>query len=155
VKRFSAGLLAVVLALTAFPVVAQQKPDFSGDWKINQVKSNFGDVPAPDTFTRKIVHKEPSLTIDEAQASPIGVQETQRKYVTNGTESTFSSGGAEVKTSAKWEGTTLLVVSNVEVAGMVFNDRMSLSADGKTLTSVVRLDTPQGSVDMTVVFDKQ
>jgi hypothetical protein len=38
---------------------------------------------------------------------------------------------------------------------MVFNDRMSLSADGKTLTSVVRLDTPQGSVDMTVVFDKQ
>jgi hypothetical protein len=32
---------------------------------------------------------------------------------------------------------------------------MSLSPDGKTLTSVVKLDTAQGALDITVVFDKQ
>ena len=60
-KRFSAGVLAAAIALAASAAVAQQKPNFSGNWKINQAKSNFGDVPAPDTFTRKIVHAEPSM----------------------------------------------------------------------------------------------
>jgi hypothetical protein len=112
-------------------------------------------VPAPDTFTRKIVHAEPSITIDEEQASPIGLQQSQRKMTTDGKESTFNVSGADVKATAKWEGNTLVVVSNVEVASMVYNDRMTLSPDGKTLTSTVRLDTPQGAVDIVVVFDKQ
>jgi hypothetical protein len=155
VKRFSAGVLAAAIAVAAVPAAAQQKPNFSGDWKINQVKSNFGGVPAPDTFTRKIVHAEPSIAIDEEQATPIGLQQTSRKMTTDGKESTFNASGADVKASAKWDGNTLVVVSNVEVASIVYNDRMSLSPDGKTLTSTVRLDTPQGSIDVVVVFDKQ
>jgi hypothetical protein len=154
VKRLSAAVLALVLPLAAGPA-AQQKPNFSGNWAINQVKSNFGGVPAPDTFTRKIVHAEPSISIDEEQASPIGVQQTSRKMTTDGKESTFNASGADVKATAKWDGNTLVVVSNVEAIGITYNDRMSLSEDGKTLTSVVRLDTPQGAVDVTVVFDRQ
>lgn len=154
-KRFSAGVLAVALALAASAALAQQKPNFSGNWTINQAKSNFGDVPAPDTFTRKIVHAEPSITIDEEQGSPIGVQQTQRKMTTDGKESTFNTSGADVKATAKWDGSSLVVVSNVPAIGIAYNDRMTLSADGKTLTSSVRLDTPQGSFELTVVFDKQ
>ena len=105
-------------------------------------------------ITRKIVHAEPSLTIDEEQDSPIA-STTQRKYVTDGSESTFSASGADVKTSAKWDGNTLVVVSIVEVASLTYNDRMTLSPDGKTLTSTLRLDTPQGALDLVVVFDKQ
>ena len=112
-------------------------------------------MPAPDTFTRKIVHAEPSITIDEEQGSPIGVQQIQRKMTTDGKESTFNASGADVKATAKWDGNSLVVVSNVPAISISSNDRMTLSADGKTLTSVVRLDTPQGSVDLTVVFDKQ
>ncbi len=149
-KRFSAGVLAAAIALAASAAVAQQKPNFSGNWTINQAKSNFGAVPVP-MITRKIVHAEPSLTIDEEQDS----QPTQRKYVTDGSESTFSASGADVKTSAKWDGNTLVVVSIVEVASLTYNDRMTLSPDGKTLTSTLRLDTPQGALDLVVVFDKQ
>ena len=58
VKQFLAGVLAAALIVAGAPLRAQQKPNFSGDWKINQVKSNFGAVPAPDTFTRKIVHAD-------------------------------------------------------------------------------------------------
>ena len=149
------GLLAITLILAAATPGAQQKPNFSGSWKMNQVKSDFGPAPAPDTFTRKIVHAEPSITIDEEQATPLGLQQTQRKMTTDGKESTFDVGGADVKATARWEGSTLLVVTKVDVASLSYNDRMSLSADGKTLTSVVRVDTPQGSVDVTVVFEKQ
>jgi len=134
---------------------AQSKPNFTGDWKMNLIKSDFGAAPAPDTMTRKIVHAEPALTIDEEQATPIGPQRTTRKYVTDGTESTFEAGGAAVRTSAKWDGTVLVAVTTVDVVGLTYNDRMTLSADGKTLTSVVKLTTPQGPIDVTVVFEKQ
>ena len=154
-KRFLAGVLAAALVVAGAPLRAQQKPNFSGSWKINQVKSNFGAVPAPDTFTRKIVHAEPSITIDEEQASALGVQQTQRKMTTDGKESTFDAGGADVTATANWEGSTLVAITKVEVLSMTYNDRMSLSPDGKTLTSVVRLDTPQGALDISVVFDKQ
>lgn len=154
-KRFLAGVLAAVLIVAGAPLGAQQKPNFSGNWKINQVKSNFGAVPAPDTFTRKIVQTESSITIDEEQATPIGLQQTTRKMTTDGKESTFDVNGGEVKATANWDGSTLVAITKVEVLGMTYNDRMSLSPDGKVLTSVVKLDTPQGALDITVVFDKQ
>jgi hypothetical protein len=155
VKRISAGVLAAAIALAADPTAAQQKPNLSGDWKMNGVKSDFGAAPAPNTFTRKIVHTEPSITIDEEQDTPIGVQRTQRKLTTDGAESTFNASGADIKASAKWDGTTLVVVSNVEIASMTYTDRMTLSPDGKVLMSVVRVDTPGGAVDVKVVFEKQ
>ena len=154
-KRFLAGVLAAALIVAGAPLRAQQKPDFSGNWKINQVKSNFGPVPAPDTFTRKIVQTETSITIDEVQSSPLGEQQTSRKMTTDGKESTFDVNGGEVKATANWEGSTLVAITKVDVLGMTYNDRMSLSPDGKTLTSVVKLDTPQGALDITVVFDKE
>ena len=154
-KPFLAGLLAAALIVAGAPLRAQQKPNFSGSWKMNQVKSDFGPAPAPDTFTRKIVHAEPSITIDEVQGSPLGEQQTSRKMTTDGKEGTFEVSGAQVKATAKWEGDTLLVVSTVPAIGISYNDRMSLSADGKVLTSVVKLDTPDGSIDVKVVFEKQ
>ena len=154
-KQLFGGFLAVTLVLAAALPGAQQKPNFSGDWKMNQVKSDFGAAPAPDTFTRKIVHAEPSIAIDEEQATPIGLQKTSRKMTTDGKESTYNASGADVKATAKWEGNSLLVVSSVPDIGISFNDRMTLSADGKTLTSEVRVDTPQGAVDVKVVFEKQ
>ena len=154
-KQLFAGFLAVTLTLAAASSGAQQKPNFSGNWKMNQVKSDFGAAPAPDTFTRKIVHAEPSISIDEEQATPIGLQQTSRKMTTDGNESTFTAGGAEIKATAKWDGTTLVVTSTVSVASISYNDRMTLSDDGKVLTSLVRVDTPQGAVDVKVVFEKQ
>jgi hypothetical protein len=150
VKGLLAGVVAAALIVAGAPLGAQQKPNFSGNWKINQVKSNFGAVPAPDTFTRKIVQ-----TIDEVQSSPLGEQQTSRKMTTDGKESTFDVNGGEVKATANWEGSTLVAITKVDVLGMTYNDRMSLSPDGKTLTSVVKLDTPQGALDITVVFDQQ
>jgi len=155
VKRFLAGLLAATLIVVGAPLRAQQKPNFSGNWKMNQATSNWGAAPAPNSFIRKIVHDEPSISINEEQDTPIGLQRTQRKMTTDGKESTFDIGGAAVKATANWEGSTLLVVTKVDVAGVSYNDRMSLSPDGKTLTSAVRVDTPGGAVDVTVVFDKQ
>ena len=85
----------------------------------------------------------------------MGDQNITRKYVTDGTETSFTANGTDVKDSAKWEEGTLVVVSSVDTASLTFNDRMTVSADGKTLTSLVRIGSPQGDIDLTLVFEKQ
>jgi hypothetical protein len=122
---------------------------------MNAAKSDFGGVPAPSLITRQITHREPALTIVELQRSDFGDQLATRKYVTDGSQTTFNANGADVSTSATWEGSTLIVVSTVDVIGLTYHDRMSLSADGRTLTSRVRISSPQGDVETTVVFERQ
>ena len=147
-----ATFLAVALTASMQPVA---KPDFSGEWKISREKSNFGPIPVPTTFTRSIVHKDPSLTIDEHQVSEMGDQKQTRTYVTDGTPMSFESQGATVTSNATWSNNALVVISKVDVIGLTFHDTMTLSADGKTLTSLVKVGSPQGEVDVTIVFEKQ
>ena len=64
-KHVIGSVLALALLAGVQPA---GKPNFSGDWKLNLEKSNFGAVPPPTSITRKIVHAEPSLTIDEVQS---------------------------------------------------------------------------------------
>jgi hypothetical protein len=145
----------VALALLASSSAAADKPNFSGEWKMNAVKSNFGPVPAPTSFVRKVTHAEPSLVIVEEQQGDLGTQNTTRKLTTDGKEMSFESNGAPVTGSAVWEGNALIVTSTVDAIGVRFTDRMTMSEDGRTLTSVVHVASPQGEIDITVVFDRQ
>ena len=56
-RLFSLTLLTLALGL----VQAQAKTDFSGTWKLNTGKSDFGPMPPPDSMTQKITHQDPSL----------------------------------------------------------------------------------------------
>jgi hypothetical protein len=149
------NLLTLVLALALVGGQTSAKPNFAGEWKMNAAKSNFGVLPPPDSMTRSITHAEPALTIVEKQQSAMGDQNTTRKYTTDGSPISFEVNGATVKGSAKWAGATLEVESYVEMIGTTFADKMTLSPDGKTLTSQVHISSPQGDIDITVVFDKQ
>lgn len=149
--------LAAVVALTllAGTAHAADTPNFSGNWKMNAAKSSFGPVPPPDSITRNITHSEPKITIDEEQLTMMGVQKTTRAYTTDGKEMTFEAQGAHVTSSAVWDGSTLVVTSNVPEAGLRYLDKMTLSDDGRTMTSTLRIATPQGDLDMIVFFEKQ
>ena len=61
-KSVSKALLIIAgLASMAF---AADKPNFSGDWKLNAAKSNFGPIPPPTSYTRKIAHAEPTRIVE-------------------------------------------------------------------------------------------
>jgi hypothetical protein len=152
VLKILGTILVAALAVTGQPAA---KPDFSGEWKMNAAKSNFGAIAAPEFITRSITHAEPSLTIVEEQRPAMGDEKVTRQYVTDGSPTTFQSGGATVKTSAVWKEKTLQVNSSVDEIGLTFVDHMSLSDDGKTLTSAVTISSPQGDVDLTLVFERQ
>ena len=145
----------VAVTLLAGTAGAADKPNFTGKWKMNAAKSTFGGGPPPDSIDRTISHAEPLLQIEEEQLGPGGVQKTSRKYTTDGTAMSFESQGTQVTSSAVWHDSALVIVSKVEAIGVQFTDRMSLSADGNTLTSAVRIESAQGGIDITVVFDRQ
>jgi hypothetical protein len=146
-----------VIAAAANLAMAADKPDFSGDWKMDADKSTFGPIPAPTSMTRKIEHKDPSLTVATAAVSPAGDQNTTAKYMTDGTETTNSLMGSDIKSKARWDGKTLVIDSagNFGGADIKVGNKWSLSDDGKVLTDVMSISTPQGDFEMTYVLNKQ
>jgi hypothetical protein len=151
------ALLSSLTALVCFAGAASaaDKPNFSGDWKMNVAQSNFGALPGPSSIARKITHAEPSLIIVEQQEGGLGDQTTTRKYTTDGSDMSFESGGAVVKGNAAWEGDALILTSTVDAMSVKFTDKMTLSGDGRLLISAVHISSPQGDLDIMIVFDRQ
>jgi hypothetical protein len=146
-----------VVATAANMAMAADKPDFSGNWKMDADKSTFGPMPPPTSMTRKVVHKDPDLSVDQAQSGDQGDQSTSMKYSTDGKETTNSMMGNDVKSKAVWEGKTLVITSAANFGGadVKLTDKWSLSDDGKTLTDVLGISAPQGDFEMTFVLVKQ
>jgi hypothetical protein len=150
--------LALIIAALASIALAADKPNFSGDWKMNAAKSNFGPVPAPATYTRKVTHAEPSITVEDTQTgTALGDQHDTRTYTTDGKEISYQANGADIKSAATWDGNALLINSKASVQGMdiLIKDTITLADDGKTMTDAVHIGTGQGDLDLTVVFEKQ
>jgi hypothetical protein len=156
-KSFSKAFL--IIAALAGMAPAADKPNFSGDWKLNASKSNFGPIPAPATYIRKVTHAEPSITIEDSQTgSALGDQHDTRTYTTDGKEITYQANGADVKSGATWDGDALQINSKVSIQDMqlVVKDKITLGDDGKTMTDSVHIAVPQqGDIDLTLVFEKQ
>jgi hypothetical protein len=152
------SLLAIsALALFANLLSAQEKPNFSGSWKMNAAKSDFGPMPGPDKLDRVIDHKEPTVASKTTQTGPQGEVTTEIKYKTDGSDSINTMRGQEVKSVAKWEGDKLVVKSKREVQGMeiAMTETWILSDAGKVLTVNNSIETPQGNFEIKVVMDKQ
>jgi hypothetical protein len=149
--------LLLSLAAALGTVQAQAKPDFSGTWKVNLSKSDFGSGPAPESRTDKISYEDPNLK-DTITQSLRGRETTyDMNYATDGKETTNTVRGTEVKSIARWQGDELVVDTKGSIGGrpLTFNDRWSLASDGKTLTLQRHLVSPMGETDQKIVFDKQ
>jgi hypothetical protein len=74
---------------------------------------------------------------------------------TDGKPTTLQLNGIAALCSAVWDGSDIVASTVMDAAGLKFTDRMSLSADGKVLTSKVQIGTPQGDAEIAIVFDRQ
>ena len=133
--RMTLQFAFLTLAAASLSVAADQ-PDFSGNWKMDPTRSDFGGAPPPDSFTRTIEQAGPSLILTDQQTSGQGDDKAVRKYSTDGKETTYQWMGNQVKSAAHWDGNTIVIVGKVDASGteILVNSRLSLSADGKTLT---------------------
>jgi hypothetical protein len=153
-SRTIAGLMiAAIVCVCATIASAQTKPDFSGTWKMNREKSKFAGG-GPDSLLIKIDHKEPAFVENWTVSTPDGERSFQAKYTTDGKETEQEVMGRTAKTSAKWEGDALVIEFKSE--GGFFKRKLTLSADGKTITKMVTQSPSNGEqTEDTVVFEKQ
>ena len=149
---------AVIAALAASAVTpstfASAKPDFSGEWKLNLAKSDFGPVPAPAFQTYKIDHQDPLMKVVTNQSAADGDTVVNATYSTDGKETKSDYRGAETRSVANWDGDALLITTKVDSIGATIQATWKLSADGKTILTYTKIATPQGNFDIKSVFDK-
>ena len=148
------AVLALALASAAFAAA----PDFSGNWKLNGSKSDFGQFPAPSSLTVKITHNEPKLAAEVKMSGDNGDLELTSNYTTDGKECTNPGfGGGEMKTTANWDGETLVLDNKGSFGDNAFTmkDRWSLSDGGKTLTILRHFSSAMGEADQKLIFEKQ
>ena len=80
---------------------------------------------------------------------------TTRRITTDGKSVTLELNGAPAICSSVWDGTDLVATTTLDTVGLKFTDRMSLSSEGKLLTSKVQIASPQGDGELIIVFDRQ
>jgi hypothetical protein len=148
---------AVLITLPLISVQAQQKTDFSGTWKLNVAKSDFGPLPGPTSRTDVIAHKEPSISNHVTTEGPQGKLDYVANYTTDGKETTNTVGERVSKSTAKWDGNKLVVNTKLKIndSDVDVVATWELAADGKTLTISVHLASAMGEADQKLVFDKQ
>ncbi len=149
---------ALLAAITFGSALAADHPDFSGTWKINNAKSDFGPMPTgPEKFERKVEHKDPSLKVVTTQAVNGKEVTSEASYVINGREQDVPMGSLTAKVVPQWKGDTLEVVARLEGPGgkMVSTEVWSLSEGGKVLTVAASMTMPQGEFKLKFVLEKQ
>jgi hypothetical protein len=150
--------LLFITFLMAFPltsIMAQQKTNYSGTWKLNVAKSDFGVLPGPSSRTDVITHKEPQIAVDVTMETPQGNLTYTVNYSTDGKEVTNKVQERESKSTAKWDGNNLVVNTKLNVNDVNAVVTWVLSADGKTLTISVHLTSAMGEADQKLTFEKQ
>ncbi|HYL35577.1 MAG TPA: hypothetical protein VEV17_06675 [Bryobacteraceae bacterium] len=151
---------AVASAGTAAPSAATNggHPNYSGTWKLNVEKSDFGPLPPSNSRTDVIVHNDPNLKQQTTDDGAQGKQEYTLNMTTDGKEATNNTGDVEVKNTASWEGANLVVGTKLSVQGtdIAVKSTWLLSPDGKTLTQNAHIAAGAlGELDQKMVFEKQ
>jgi hypothetical protein len=173
----TAGFMAAFL-LAAIAVGAQDKPNFAGTWNLDKAKSQGLDQRLQSADVSWVVTQDDKTISIESKvtggAAPTGGggggtgggrgMGGPRSYNLDGkevtTEGTGQMGGTNT-TKATWNGGTLELMSvragsfNGNDFKATTNDKLSLSGDGKVLTVVRHSESPRGTNDSTMVFNKQ
>jgi hypothetical protein len=136
---------------------AQAKSDYSGTWKANTTKSDFGPMPPPDSIVEKITHVDPDMKVNIAQVGGQGDMTYDMVYTTDGKECVNHVGDNVFKTMLKWEGDELVADTKGAFDGNEFTakDHWTLSDGGKTMTVQRHISTAMGEFEMKLVFEKQ
>ena len=144
----------------------QHKADFSGTWRINIEKSQFGEAPHYTANKEIIVKQFP----DHIEVQKIGEGHTGGDTIVK-EKATFEGHLTKITTAdngvksirAEWTQDnqslnyyTSCTVANSEAEYYHQSEKFSLSPDGKTLTEMKQVEVNDGSkYQITAVYDKK
>jgi len=176
-ERLRLGMRAAPAALLlllacATPAAAQgdrkregkSRPDFSGTWRIDKSKSDFGefgDRPLSKADATLVVeHRDPELKIRRT-LSLNGQEEVKEfTYYTDerGETNQATIGVGEVRSKTKWDGDRVVSEAHVTRRSQTgpyeldVVQKWQVSSDGKTLTNTTTISNQMGAQQVKLVY---
>jgi len=143
----------VILLLVVSALAQNATPNFTGTWTLDLAKSDFGPAPPPDSVVMTIDHKEPTVKSTTVQKGSQGDATNESTITTDGKENVNKLRAAGIDQDVK----KLTTERALEIQGMTIsmNDAWELSGDGKVLTIVREINTPQGGFATRLAFNKK
>lgn len=137
--------------------VAQAEVGLAGDWKLNASRSDLGGAGGISALTMKNTHVGAVLKCSAKAVTGGGEIVYDLTFTTDGKESVNQAESMEMRTTAVWEGDTLVMNTKSRAGSgeIALRDKWSLSSDGKTLTIQRRWTSSRGEMDQKLVLEKQ
>lgn len=145
------NIAIVLFSLLLIPAYAAS--DHDGTWTLNAGKSDTGDHQ-PERMTMKLTTRGAEFEV--LQTGDAG--DLLLKFCSDGKEAVNRlPGGAVMRSTHRFEdGVTVGEYRVATPEGLITQlDRITYSADGKTMTMDREIKTTQGGFKMKLVFDKQ
>jgi len=154
-----ARLLLIPIVFIAVFCAAADTPNFSGIWKMDAARSDFGPQTAPQSAEYVVRHIGATIAFNYTQDGKtvrVDLVPDNEERVTSTTEETA------VWTKCYWSGQVLVIESRERQrfgtqgsTGVTWTSRWSLSPDGKDLTVEKKIRTGDGEFSQKVLFVKQ
>ena len=162
-KSFLAMLAIAVITLSSFNLKAQ-RASFSGDWKLDESKSELGEFGGRVARSVKAEQKEDAITITKVSPGFNGGDPMTTTVTLTYDGKVVESegfGGSKRKSTAKWsdDGKTLTINSttNFERDGQSFEmkatENWTITAAG-LLSIVINSTTPRGDTTIKALYNK-
>ena len=163
-KRLLAAMLVIGATVGAQAQTAPAaKPDFTGNWKLNVAKSDFGPVPQPTSETDTVTQTGDDFKVAVVQVGAVGNQNYTLSLKVGGDMAPVAADAfpptAEfrlISSKAEWAGRVLVVTQKATYQGgpVDISTRWTLSDDGKVITKTTAYSLDQGNFVTTTVFEK-
>jgi hypothetical protein len=158
--RTLSSVFALVLLAGFSNSAKSQKVNFSGRWKVDSLKSNFGGYMS--AVTLKIVQATDTITIEPTMRTGRGeTRSSTEKLPLNGKTMMNTNGTTKSSVSIKWSGQALVETSSFrdDTHNTTYQatETWTLSPDSKTLTvdRVVANDGEGGHGASKAVYNRQ
>jgi len=151
-------LVAVCLA-GAMTVIAQQKPDFSGEWKLNLQASTLSPIVAPvaQSGILRIEHHEPKFTAHQTIVLDGKPFESNFELLSDGREVVTEARGRRIGSTLRWDGETLVFTSRIDGPNlqMTLSFRYELQDGGQRLRAAEQVRGTDHDQDNVWMFERR
>ena len=173
-KKYFLFVFALVgLGIIIGELALAQELDFTGNWKINENKSDFSSLGIPGympDMKLEIVQDGVNIQVKTIIETPYDDVITVYKYTTDGKECKNHGNKYELTSICNWKDNILIIKGeregarsssiggnaqgSIEYFTFDIIEKYSLSENKKILTVLQQFETPDGEKNITMVFDK-
>jgi hypothetical protein len=154
----SSTLAAVFFLAGATTVIAQQKPDFSGEWKLNPQASTLSPVvaAAAQSGVLRIEHHEPSVTVHLTIVLDGKPFESKFELLSDGREVAVTDRERRIVSSLRWDGDALVATWRIQGPDgeMTISFRYELQDGGRRVRAAEQIRGGSRDQDNLWVFER-